>query len=87
MRVLGTPGHRRRRLAQRDGSGLTGDAASASRTASINFSPSNGLAPGRALADGVIVTPTLLKLSPPPAQRLIGNLSNAARVLLTLARP
>jgi circadian clock protein KaiB len=40
--------------------------------------------PRRALADGVIVTPTLLKLSPLPAQRLIGNLSDTSQVLLTL---
>lgn len=40
--------------------------------------------PQRALADGIIVTPTLLKLSPAPAQRLIGNLSDTKRVLLTL---
>jgi circadian clock protein KaiB len=41
--------------------------------------------PMRALADGVIVTPTLLKLSPLPAQRVIGNLSDTAKVLLILA--
>ncbi len=42
------------------------------------------LAPGRALADGIIVTPTLLKLSPLPVQRMIGNLNDTARVLLAL---
>ncbi len=42
------------------------------------------LHPGRALGDGIIVTPTLLKLLPLPAQRLIGNLSNTSEVLLTL---
>jgi circadian clock protein KaiB len=41
--------------------------------------------PMRALADGVIVTPTLLKLLPLPVQRVIGNLSDTARVLLILA--
>jgi len=41
--------------------------------------------PMRALADGVIVTPMLLKLSPLPAQRVIGNLSDTAKVLLILA--
>jgi circadian clock protein KaiB len=41
--------------------------------------------PLRALADGIIVTPTLLKLSPAPVQRVIGNLSNTAEVLLALA--
>lgn len=41
--------------------------------------------PLRALADGIVVTPTLLKLSPPPQQRLIGNLSDTPRVLAALA--
>lgn len=41
--------------------------------------------PGRALADGVIVTPTLLKLAPEPQQRAVGNLSDTKQVLLTLA--
>lgn len=41
--------------------------------------------PGRALADGIIVTPTLLKLSPLPVQRVIGNLSDTDRVLMILA--
>jgi circadian clock protein KaiB len=40
--------------------------------------------PLRALVDGIIVTPTLLKLSPLPAGRVIGNLSDAGQVLLTL---
>lgn len=40
--------------------------------------------PSRALADGILVTPTLLKLRPLPEQRLVGNLSDTARVLLTL---
>lgn len=41
--------------------------------------------PRRALADGIIVTPTLLKLSPLPVQRVIGNLSDTDRVLMVLA--
>jgi circadian clock protein KaiB len=41
--------------------------------------------PRRALADGIIATPTLLKLSPLPVQRVIGNLSDTEQVLLTLA--
>jgi circadian clock protein KaiB len=41
--------------------------------------------PGRALTDGIIVTPTLLKLLPLPAQRVIGNLSDTNQVLLALA--
>jgi circadian clock protein KaiB len=40
--------------------------------------------PGRALADGIIVTPTLLKLSPLPVRRVIGNLSDTTQVLLVL---
>lgn len=42
--------------------------------------------PERASSDGIIVTPTLLKVSPLPAQRVIGNLSDASQVLLTLDR-
>jgi circadian clock protein KaiB len=41
--------------------------------------------PQRALADGIIVTPTLLKLLPLPVQRVVGNLSDAKQVLLALA--
>jgi circadian clock protein KaiB len=40
--------------------------------------------PSRALADGIIVTPTLLKLSPLPALRVIGNLSDTAKLTLSL---
>jgi circadian clock protein KaiB len=40
--------------------------------------------PLRALADGIIVTPTLLRTSPLPMQRVIGNLSNLAQVLAAL---
>jgi circadian clock protein KaiB len=40
--------------------------------------------PRRALEDGIIVTPTLLKLLPLPLKRVIGNLSDTANVLLTL---
>jgi circadian clock protein KaiB len=39
--------------------------------------------PARALADGIIVTPTLLKLSP-PVQRVIGTLSDTNQVCLAL---
>ena len=42
------------------------------------------VAPQRALADGIIVTPTLLKVSPSPVQRLIGNLSDTEQVVRTL---
>jgi circadian clock protein KaiB len=41
--------------------------------------------PQRGLADGIIVTPTLLKLLPLPARRIIGNLSDSGQVLLALA--
>ena len=40
--------------------------------------------PQRALADGIIVTPTLLKLSPPPILRVVGNLSDTTQVLSAL---
>jgi len=40
--------------------------------------------PDRALADGVIVTPTLVKLRPLPVQRIVGGLGDTARVLQTL---
>lgn len=40
--------------------------------------------PLRALADGVIVTPSLIKLSPPPAAQVVGNLSDQGKVLLAL---
>lgn len=40
--------------------------------------------PLRALADGVIVTPSLVKLSPLPAAQIVGNLSDQSKVLLAL---
>jgi len=40
--------------------------------------------PLRALADGILVTPTLLKLSPSPVEKIIGNLSEREKVLLAL---
>ena len=39
--------------------------------------------PRRAFDDGIIVTPTLLKLSKPPG-RLIGDLSDTKQVLIAL---
>ena len=36
--------------------------------------------PRRALGDGVLVTPTLVRFSPPPPQTIVGTLSDAARV-------
>lgn len=40
--------------------------------------------PARALADGVILTPLLMKLSPAPILNIIGNLSQSKSVLLAL---
>ena len=40
--------------------------------------------PQRALAEGVLVTPSLAKLSPLPAGQVVGNLSDKKRVLLAL---
>ena len=38
--------------------------------------------PKRALADGIFMTPTLVKLSPPPApRRIVGTLSQAQSVM------
>jgi circadian clock protein KaiB len=41
--------------------------------------------PKRALADGIIVTPTLLKLLPLPVRRVIGSLSDTTQVLIALS--
>ncbi|SFU56242.1 circadian clock KaiB family protein [Pseudoduganella namucuonensis] len=41
----------------------------------------------RALEDGVFMTPTLLKLEPPAARRIVGTLSQTAEVLLALGLP
>ena len=43
--------------------------------------------PLRALADKVIVTPTLLRLSPLPVVRVIGTLNDTDQVLGALAGP
>jgi circadian clock protein KaiB len=40
--------------------------------------------PLRALADGVVVTPSLSKLSPSPAATVVGNLSDKGGVLRAL---
>jgi circadian clock protein KaiB len=40
--------------------------------------------PKRALADGIILTPMLLKLSPSPACQVMGDLSHPTLVLQTL---
>ncbi len=41
--------------------------------------------PKRGVADGIIVTPTLLKLLPLPVQRVIGSLSDTNQVLMALS--
>ena len=43
--------------------------------------------PRRALADGVLVTPSLTKVSPEPASNVIGNLSDTRSVLAALGLP
>ena len=40
--------------------------------------------PRRAMAEGVLVTPSLAKLSPLPSANVVGNLSDKAKVLLAL---
>ncbi len=40
--------------------------------------------PKRALADGILMTPTLVKLSPSPVRRIIGTLSQTQTVLQAL---
>jgi circadian clock protein KaiB len=40
--------------------------------------------PLRALADGVLITPTLIKMSPKPAIKVVGNLSGKSAVLAAL---
>ena len=40
--------------------------------------------PKRALTDGIFMTPTLVKLAPLPALRIVGNLSQTQTVLVAL---
>ncbi len=40
--------------------------------------------PSRAIDDGVLATPTLVKLSPPPKVSVIGNLGDKEKVLCAL---
>jgi circadian clock protein KaiB len=40
--------------------------------------------PKRALADGVFLTPTLVKVSPSPGRRVVGTLSQTDTVMLAL---
>lgn len=41
--------------------------------------------PQRALTDGVLVTPTLIRLQPLPVQRIVGSLSDTKQLLRLLA--
>ncbi len=43
--------------------------------------------PKRALAEGIFMTPTLVKLAPSPGGRIVGTLSQPAPVLLALGLP
>ncbi len=43
--------------------------------------------PMRALAEAILVTPTLVKISPAPEQQIIGNLSEEEEVLRALGLP
>jgi circadian clock protein KaiB len=43
--------------------------------------------PQRALADGILVTPSLAKVSPSPAAKIVGNLSDKSSVLHALGIP
>jgi circadian clock protein KaiB len=40
--------------------------------------------PERALADGILVTPSLTRLSPAPSRKIVGNLSDTNSVLHAL---
>ncbi len=40
--------------------------------------------PERALADSILMTPTLIRLAPAPVRRIVGTLSNTRLVLQTL---
>jgi circadian clock protein KaiB len=42
------------------------------------------LEPTRALADGIFMTPTLVKLAPSPARKIVGTLSQTQAVLQAL---
>lgn len=43
--------------------------------------------PERAFADGIIVSPTLVKIAPLPVQKIIGNLADKQQVVRTLGGP
>jgi circadian clock protein KaiB len=41
--------------------------------------------PRRGLLDGIIVTPTLIRLFPRPVQKIIGNLNDVDKVVMALS--
>ena len=43
--------------------------------------------PGRALADGIFMTPTLLRLAPLPLRKIVGTLSDTATLMQALDLP
>jgi circadian clock protein KaiB len=43
--------------------------------------------PKRALADGILMTPTLIRLSPSPIKRIVGTLSETQSLLTALEFP
>ena len=43
--------------------------------------------PRRALTDGVLVTPTLVRVAPPPPQTIVGSLGDTRRVVAALGLP
>ena len=43
--------------------------------------------PGRALADAIFMTPTLLRLAPSPSRKIVGTLSDHATLMQTLDLP
>lgn len=43
--------------------------------------------PGRALADGIFMTPTLLRLAPLPLRKIVGTLSDTSTLMQALDLP
>ena len=77
-RVKATPGRLRLRLY------IAGSAPNSVRAvANVRMLCDEHFAEGHEIE--IIVTPTLLKLSPTPAQRMVGNLNDTGQVLLTLS--
>ena len=68
-------------LAQRNLRSILGDPSSGTYELEVVDCLSEPL---RALTDGVIVTPTLKKIAPEPAQTIVGALTDVIRVRATL---